>query len=108
MKYKIIGKRGDLPFEMSANEIDLCIKKHLFTEEIQWIDYLYDEAGNRCGLKGLADLGHGYGFHTEWEAFTLKMGETYSFSHEYTSIDGPSDWSDDSYKVELRLVPSED
>ena len=60
---------------------------------------MLDEAGNVCGLKGRADLGHGYDFDNGCREFTIRMGETYSFTHEYTYVDGPSDWSDDSFEV---------
>lgn len=107
MKYKIIGTRGNIPFEISADRIDYCIKKHCYSGEIQLTEYLYDESGNMCGLKGLADSGHGYGFDSGWKEFIIKIDETYSFIHHYTSVDGPSDWSEGSFEVNLRLVKSE-
>ena len=107
MKYKILGKRGDIPFEISADEIVHCIKEHLYSDEIQFMEHLLDESGNPCGLRCFADLGHGYGFNNGWKEFTIKIGETYSFDHKYTSIDGPSDWSNDSFRVTLKLVESE-
>ena len=107
MKYKIIGISGNSPFEISKDTIDLCIKQHCSTGNIQFTEYLLDESQNICGLKGRADLGHGYGFENGWKEFTIKFGETYSFMHEYTSIDAHSDWSDESFKVTLQLVKTE-
>ncbi len=107
MKYKIIGKKGDIPFETTAEQLDEYIKLHRYTGEIQWTEYLFDESGNMCGLKGLADLGHGYGFNNDWEEFTIRVGETYTFTHDFTSIDGPSDWSNDSFKVTVQLLEAE-
>ena len=63
MKYKVIGTRGVVPFEISGEMIDDFIKRHCYADEIQWREYLLDESGNMCGLKGLADSGHGYGFY---------------------------------------------
>lgn len=107
MKYKITGTRGGLPFEISADRIDCDIKEHSYTDELQFTEYILDETGEICGLKGRADLGHGYGFNYGWKAFTIKPGETYAFTHAYTSIEGPSDWTEDSFHVILRLEESE-
>lgn len=107
MKYKIIGMEGNIPFETSAKELDEYITQHCYTGEIQWLEYLLDESGKVCGLKGLADLGHGYGFDNGREEFTIRVGETYTFTHDFTSVDGPSDWSDDSFKVTIQLVEEE-
>lgn len=107
MKYKVIGTRGMIPFEISGEMIDDFIKRHCYAGEIQWREYLFDESGNMCGLKGLADSGHGYGFHNGWEEFTIRFGETCSFPHSYTSIDGPTDWSDDCFEVTFQLVKVE-
>lgn len=107
MKYKIIGRRGDIPFEILADEIDYYIKKRCYTDEIQLTEYLFDESGNLCGLKGFADLGHGYSFDNGWKEFVIKTDETYSFIHHYTSVDGSSDWSEGSFEVTMRLVKSE-
>ena len=71
MKYKVIGTRGMVPFEISGEMIDDFIKRHCYAGEIQWREYLLDESGNMCGLKGLADSGHGYGFNYGWEEFTI-------------------------------------
>ena len=57
MKYKVIGTRGMVPFEISGEMIDDFIKRHCYAGEIQWREYLLDESGNMCGLKGLADSG---------------------------------------------------
>ncbi len=102
--FQIIVKRGDIPFTISAGEIDRCIREHCCSGEIRWTEYLYDEAGDVCGLRGSADLGRGYGFNYGWREFTIKMGETYSFTSSFTSIDGPSDWSEDSFEVTLKMV----
>ncbi len=107
MKLRIIGKRGDIPFELSADEIDEYIKTHCYFNDIQLMEYLLDKTGNMCGIKALADEGHGYGFNYGWKEFTLKVGETYSFSHSYTFIDGPTDWSEDDYRVTLQLIEAE-
>lgn len=107
MSYKLIGKRGNISFEISADDIKNYIKKHRCSGEIQLTDYLLDESGNIEGIKGSADLGHGYGFNNGWKEFSIKVGETYSFTHEYTSVDGPSGWSTGSFKVALQLVKSE-
>lgn len=107
MKYKVIGTRGMLPFEISGKMIDYYIEKHCYTGEIRWTAYLLDESGNMCGLTGLADLGHGYGFNNGWKEFTIRFNETYSFTHSYTSIYGSSDWSDDFFEITFQLVKSE-
>lgn len=104
MKYKVIGTRGMTPFEISEKEIDDFIKAHCYIGEIKWTEYLFDELGNMCGLKGFADLGHGYGFNNGWKEFTIRFGETYSFTHDYTSIKGSTDWSDDFFEVTFQLV----
>lgn len=108
MKYKVIGQSGDFPFEVSSEEIADYIEKHHYSGKIRFVDYVFDETGHDVvGIKCLADLGHGYGFNYGWKEFFLKIGETYSFWHSYTSIDGSSDWSDDSFKVTLQLVEEE-
>lgn len=107
MSYKLIGIRKNIPFEISADDIRNSIKNHCCFDEIQLTDYLLGESGNIEGIKGLADLGHGYGFDNSREEFVIKVGETYSFTHEYTSVDGPSDWSTGSFEVFLQLVKSE-
>ena len=106
-KYKIVGERGNIPFEISPDEINHFIETRCYTSEIKLTEYLFDKLGNICGVKGLVDLGHGYGFNNGWKEFEIKLGETYSFIHEYTSIDGPSDWSKDSFKVTMQLVKFE-
>lgn len=84
------------------------MKGQCYSDEIQFLDYLYDETDHQIvGIRGCADLGHGYGFNRSWKEFSLKIGETYSFTHAYTSIEGPSDWHDDSFRVTLRLVEEE-
>lgn len=107
MKYKIVGTRGNQPFETTPEELDAYIKLHRYVGEIEWKEFLFDESGNMYGLKGFADLGHGYGFDDGWKEFTIKVGETYSFTHAYTAIDGPSDWSDESFEVKIQLVAVE-
>lgn len=107
MKYKIVGTRGNQPFETTLEELDEYMKLHRYVDEIKWKEYLFDESGNICGLKGFADLGHGYGFDGGWQEFTIRVGETYSFTHEYTSIVGPSDWSTGSFEVKIQLVAVE-
>ena len=67
-------------------------------------EFATDENGDVVGLKGLADHGHGYGFNNGMEEFSLKPGERYAFSYEYTSVEGPSDWEDDSTYIALKLV----
>ena len=104
MGYKLIVTTGVWKEEMSSQDIDDCIKSHYLRNDIGFTDYLYDDLGNICGLKCLADRGHGYGFDYGKEEFTIKIGETYSFEHSYTSIEGPSDWYTGSYKVILQLV----
>ena len=59
------------------------------------------------GVKRAADLGYGYGFDNGWKGFSLRAGEVYSFDHDCTSIDGPSDWVDGSFTVTLRLLEEE-
>lgn len=108
MKWKLVGTRGNFPIELSPEEIDNLIKNpndSFF--EIQLTGYLYNEYGNVCGLQGRADAGKGYGFDNGWKEFALPAGETYTFEHEFTSVDGPSDWSDDSFTVTIQLVESE-
>ncbi len=113
MKYKVVGKRGCLPFTVSSDEVEACISaqdQHCSDaiSEVAFIEYVFDEAGDRItGVKCFADLGHGYGFDNGWEEFTLKVGEPYSFSHDYTSIDGPSDWSTGSFTITLQLLEEE-
>lgn len=105
MKYKVVGKRGDIPFTVSSEEIADAMENHCGSGEVRFLEYMYDETGRQViGIKGLADLGHGYGFHNGWKEFSLKIGEIYSFTHDYTSIEGPSDWRDDSFTVTLQLV----
>lgn len=104
MKYMLNMTRGNLLYELSAEDIESCIKEQRPFWEIRLTEYLYDEAGDVCGLKGLADLGHGYGFDNGRNEFEIRAGEIYSFVHEGTSADGPSDWSDNSFRVTLKLV----
>ncbi len=110
MKFKVVGKRGDLPFMVPSDKIESCITskdQHSSFEvgEVAFLEYVYNEAGDQIvGIKCLADLGHGYGFDNGWEEFVIKAGETYSFRHSYTSIEGPSDWSSGSFTVTLQLV----
>lgn len=108
MKLKIIGKRGDIPFVLSADEIDRYIKTHSGSEDIRLTEYVFDENGNVCGIRAFADEGHGYGFNRGWKEFTLKVGETHSFNHRYTSVDGPTDWSTDEYRVILQLIEADE
>lgn len=107
MSFQIIGTRGVIPFKLSEDDIRLSIERHASFYEIQWTDYLLDASGDIRGLKGMADLGHGYGFDFGWKEFTIKLSEEYTFTHSYTSINGPSDWSDDSFEVTLRMIAAE-
>lgn len=107
MKFKIVGKRGEIPFEVSSERIEEFIKKHHFSGEIQIIDYLFNDAGDVEGLKCLADLGHGYGFNYGWQEFQLTIGKPYSFKHSFTSIEGSSDWFKGSFNVTVELVKEE-
>lgn len=103
--YKLIYTTSkNLRVEFSKDEIDdlICKKGGLFS--VIPTEYLVDESKNIYGLKGLADLGHGYGFDYGWETFEIKLGEAYSFEHSFTSIDGSSDWSEDTVKVTLQFV----
>lgn len=109
MKYKVVGKRGDIPFTVSSEEIAEAMENHCDSGEVRFLEYMYDETGRQViGIKGLADLGHGYGFNNGWKEFSLKTGETYSFTHNFTSIDGSSDWHDDSFTVTLQLVEADE
>ncbi len=108
MKWKLVGTRGNFPIELSPEEIDNLIKNpndSFF--EIQLTGYLYNEYGNVCGLQGRADAARGMDLTTAGREFALQAGETYTFEHEFTSVDGPSDWSDDSFTVTIQLVESE-
>lgn len=107
MNLKIVGKSGNVPFEILADEIKDLIENNYTSENIALDDYLLDEAGNIVGIRGRGDLGHGYGFNYGWEDFSIKIGEMYSFRHSYTSIDGPSDWNEDDFKVTFQLLRSE-
>ena len=110
MNLKIVGMQGDIPFEITSDEIECLIENHssanIFLDVILE-DYLLDEAGNIEGIKGRVDLGHGYGFNYGWKDFCIKIGETYSYSHSYTSIEGPSDWVNGEIKVTFQLLLSE-
>ena len=77
------------------------------TKDIQLTGYLCDDVGNIIGIRFRGDEGHGYGFNNGWKEFALKSGDTYEFRHEYTAIDGPSDWSDGSYYVRIKLIEEE-
>lgn len=108
MNYEIAMKHGDMLLSLSKDEIDYQIKNHLSYRSVQFLDYVYDEAGELCGIRCFADLGRGYGFDSRHQGFTLWFGKTYSFTHDYTSIDGPTDWNDGSFKVVLDLIKLED
>lgn len=107
MSFKIIGSCGNVPFEISADRIDWYIKNHGCSNDIQLTECLFDESYQICGLKGLADLGHGYGFNYGWKEFEIRFDEIFSFEHSYTSIEGSSDWFTESYKVTLKLIKTE-
>lgn len=108
MKYKVVGKRGSIPFTISSEEIADDMENRSGSGELRFLEYIYDETGHQVvGIKGLADLGHGYGFNNGWKEFSLKIGETYSFTHDYTSIESSSDWYNDSFTVTLQLVEVE-
>lgn len=97
-KFKAICSYGDgNPFELSVDDID----KYIGIVKIK--EYLTDASGNVCGIKFSGDRGHGYGFNYGWMDFEVRVGDEYSFDHWYTSIDGPSDWNNDSYKFKIRL-----
>ena len=110
MNLKIVGMQGDIPFEITSDEIECLIENHssanIFLDVILE-DYLFDEAGNIEGIKGRVDLGHGYGFNYGWKDFCINIGETYSYSHSYTSIEGSSDWVNGETKVTFQLLLSE-
>lgn len=72
--------------------------------DINLTGFLNDGNGNIVGIKGMADLGHGYGFNNGWKEFSMTVGEEFSFNQEFTSIDGPSDWSKDSVNIVLTLA----
>ena len=85
------GRNADkLPYSLTINE------------------YILDETGNVCGIRGTADLGHGYGFDYGTEAFSLKVGEEYRYTHSYTCINGPSDWDEEDIHYTLQLVEEND
>ncbi len=100
MRYKLVGKRGDIPFEKAFSENTLCW-------EIEMNEYVRDENGEICGVCCTADLGRGYGFNHEKTKFILHEGEEYTFSHSFTDITGPSDWDMSDCRVTVRLVRDE-
>lgn len=100
MKYKLVGMRGDIPFEMPFFENTLL-------EDFKMNQYVRDENEEICGVRCTADLGHGYGFDYGKKEFILHEGEEYSFSHSFTDITGPSDWAVDSCRITVRLVRDE-
>ena len=107
MNYKITIKSGDIIADLPKDEVDYQIKNHLAYGSVQFLDYASDENGNIYGIRCFADLGHGYGLEGRYQGFTLKFGETYSFDHDYISIDGPTDWNNGSFKVVLTLIKTE-
>ncbi|MDD6203975.1 MAG: hypothetical protein PUC05_03135 [Firmicutes bacterium] len=104
MNYKLVYKKGDLIFEYSSQEIQKCIESSRPLGEVALKEYILDGNGNIAGIKGLASNGHGYGFDDGWREFCLKVGEEYSFVYRYTSAEGPSDWSNDSVQIILKLA----
>ena len=58
MNLKIVGMQGDIPFEITSDEIECLIENHssanIFLDVILE-DYLFDEAGNIEGIKGRVD-----------------------------------------------------
>lgn len=109
MGLKMVGKYdNDIAFEITSGEIDEHMKSGYEIRCIKLTEYLLDEMGKTCGIKAIADKGHGYGFDYGHEEFTLKIGETYSFDHSYTSIEGPTDWYQCTTRITLQLVETEE
>lgn len=104
MNYKLVYKKGDLISEYSSREIRNCIESSCTLGEVALQEYILDKNGNIAGVKGLAAHGRGYGFNDGWKEFCLKVGEEYSFVYGFTAIEGPSDWSNDSVQIILRLA----
>ena len=96
MPYELVVKQGDCSFRSACEELP-PMSRFAFS------GYVRDDEGNVCGVECTADLGHGHGFDYGQETFVLREGESYSFAHSFTSIDGPSDWSEDSVDVTVRL-----
>lgn len=96
MPYEFAAKQGDYSFRSACEELPL-------TSKFAFNGYVRDDEGNVCGVRCTADLGHGYGFDHGQGTFVLREGESHSFVHSFTSIDGPSDWSEDSIEVTVRL-----
>lgn len=108
MSFKLRHQKGDIVFEYSFEEIRECIETKRGFGEVDLIEFIDDCNGNIIGVKGRADLGHGYGFNNGWKEFSVMVGKNFSFDHEFTFIDGPSDWSNDSVKIVLALVDDRD
>lgn len=108
MKLSIIIDVGGKIFHISSEEIEDLINRHCICGfsvcELELCGYLKDEEGNICGIKGKADHGHGYGFNYGFREFELKTGETFSYDYSTTSIDDPSDWSNEDTRITLKLI----
>ena len=107
MSFKLNFRKGVISYEYSFEEIKECIETHRGFGEINITSFIEDSSGNIIGIKGIADLGHRYGFNNGWKEFSLLVGDEFSFEHEFTYIDGPSDWSRDSVSIALSLVDNQ-
>lgn len=104
MGFKLNYKKGVVSFEYSFEEIKEHIETHVGFGEVNLTGFIKDENGNAVGIKGMADLGHGYGFDNGQKEFRLMLGDEFAFDHDFTSVDGPSDWSNESVHIVLKLA----
>ena len=104
MRFKLQYKKGDILFEYSFEQIKDKINNPICFGEVNLTGFINDENGNAVGIKGMADLGRGYGFNNGQKEFRLMLGDEFAFDHDFTSVDGPSDWSNESVHIVLKLA----
>ena len=89
------------------HEISGDARKYFSYANCRFIEYHRNEQNEIDGATIACDLGHGYGFDNDEKNITLRFGEEYHFSHDYTDTsDGI--WEDGFTSVRVKLLASED
>lgn len=94
-EYRIVGVCGKSSFDYPAEE-----PRYL---PMKFLEYITDSAGCICGASYEIDFGHGYGFDNGIQAVELRIGEEFTFEHEYTDTSDGT-WENDSYRVKVCFI----
>ncbi len=77
----------------------------LYRVQMDFIDYVKDEAGTPIGIRAKYDAGCNSGVDLGWHEVTLYPHQKFEFDYHFMDITGPSDWSNDSIRMCVTLLP---